>query len=74
MTKNLSADIAAMLDKRREAAGVSRAELARRLGVTRGLVTQALSGKPLTVRTIARIAAAIGCEVRIEISNPRSTP
>lgn len=49
-----------------ERAGVSRAELARRLGKTRGHVTQLLSGeRNLTLRTLADIGTALGITFEI---------
>ena len=50
-------EISQLMEKR----NVSRAELARRLGKTRGFVTQLLnSGRNLTLRTIADVFSALG--------------
>jgi len=47
--------------------GVTKAELARRLGKSRAYITQMLSGSTnLTVRTLAEVAYALGAEVRLE--------
>jgi transcriptional regulator with XRE-family HTH domain len=47
--------------------GVTKAELARRLGKSRAYITQMLSGSAnLTVRTLAEVAYALGAEVRLE--------
>jgi len=47
---------------------VSRTELANRLGVTKGYVTQILSGgKNLTLRTIADVAEALGYEPKLKL-------
>lgn len=43
-----------------EREGVSRAELARRLGVSKAHVTQVLRGKNITLRTAAALAYALG--------------
>jgi len=47
--------------------GVTKAELARRLGKSRAYITQMLSGSAnLTVRTLAEVAYALGAEVKLE--------
>ncbi len=47
--------------------GVTKAELARRLGKSRAYITQMLSGSAnLTVRTLAEVAYALGVEVKLE--------
>lgn len=45
---------------------VTRAELARRLGVTKSRVTQILTSNNPTVRTMAGVARALGFQMRIE--------
>lgn len=51
-----------------ERQGLSRAEVARRLNVSRSRVTQALaSDSNHTIRSLVEIAAALGCEVSISI-------
>lgn len=50
--------ICASLDEK----GVKRAELARRLGVSRERVTQVLKGRNITLRTLFDIAEALGCK------------
>lgn len=48
--------------------GITKAELADRLGKTKGFVSQVLTGgRNLTLRTIADFSTALGCEPRIEI-------
>lgn len=42
-----------------ETQGIERKELARRLGKTKGFVTQVLSGKNLTLKTLADLAFAL---------------
>lgn len=52
------------------AAGVSKAELARRLGTSRAFVTQTLSGsRNLTLHTLADIAFVLGCRISISQKN-----
>lgn len=47
--------------------GVTKAELARRLGKSRGFVSQVLAGgRNLTLRTIADVADALGCQIRVQ--------
>ena len=47
--------------------GVTRSELAKRIGKTRSYVTQLLSGsRNMTLRTLADIAFALGAEVKME--------
>lgn len=51
---------------------ISRAELARRLGKTKGYVSQLLSGgRNLTVRTIADVSYALGANLHLEIAKDR---
>lgn len=67
--RRLSHVIAGELDGAMEATGLSRSELARRLQVSRGAVTQFLdTDANLTVDSIERITTAIGkkCEFRIK--------
>jgi transcriptional regulator with XRE-family HTH domain len=48
--------------------GVTKAELARRLGKTKGFVSQILAGgRNLTLRTVADVADVLGCRVRVEV-------
>jgi transcriptional regulator with XRE-family HTH domain len=49
-------------------AGIMRAELARRMGKTRGFVTQVFEGgRNLTLGTIAEIADALDCKVEVRV-------
>jgi len=48
--------------------GMSRVELAQRLGVSKAFVTKLLNGKSnLTIRTIVAITDALGCELVVDI-------
>lgn len=49
--------------------GVNKAEIARRLGVHRSVVTRMLSGKKaLTTRSVAELAWAMGCEPEFKLT------
>jgi len=64
-------ELATALDER----GVSRAELARRLGRTPGFVTQVLGGgRNLTLRTIADFARALDMRPAFRLSGRYSIP
>jgi transcriptional regulator with XRE-family HTH domain len=62
LTEELKAvDVAADLTLLLNHAGVSRAELASKLGWSRSRLSQVLSGqKNITVQTLAKVAAALG--------------
>lgn len=54
--------------------GISKTELARRLGKTKGFVSQILAGgRNLTLRTIADVADALGCQVRVQVLSQTDT-
>ena len=49
-------------------AGITKADLAKRLGKTKGFVSQILAGgRNLTLRTIADVADSLGYRIRIEL-------
>jgi transcriptional regulator with XRE-family HTH domain len=55
-----------LISERMETAGVTRAELAERIGTTRSHVTQLLAGnRNMTLRTLADVGFALGFEVRL---------
>jgi DNA-binding Xre family transcriptional regulator len=59
---------------RMERRHITRVELASRLGVSRGFVTQLFAGRSnLTMRTMAAIAEALDCDLEIELKRPRIT-
>jgi antitoxin component HigA of HigAB toxin-antitoxin module len=61
------------LERRLEEQGVSRAELARRLGTSKAYVTKVLSADAnFTLATMTRLAAAVGGEVHFRISDRRA--
>ena len=54
--------------------GVSKAQLAKRMGRTKGFITQLLSGgRNLTLRTLADIADALEARVTITVSKDRDS-
>ena len=65
--------IAAALAQRMERQGMSITELAAALGTSRAAVNRILDplNTSLTLTSLARAAAALGCRVRIEIVNPK---
>jgi transcriptional regulator with XRE-family HTH domain len=61
------------LVRRMERDGVSRAELARRLGCSPAHVTQILRGPSnFTLASMARIAQALGCQLRFRLEGDNS--
>ena len=68
--EELILDVTERLTKALLDAGITRAELARRLGRTPGFVSQVLGGgRNLTLRTIADIAAALALQPSLELSS-----
>lgn len=62
---DLTAQAAQLLAAMLVDAGLSRADLARSLGRTRGYVTQVLGGKNLTLRTVNEFAFELGYRLRL---------
>ena len=72
--ERLILDVTELLAGALEDGGVTRAELARRLGRTPGFVSQLLGGgRNLTLRTIADIAAALFLRPSFKLSSDRKT-
>ena len=65
--------IAATLAQRMERLDLTVSELAKSLGTSRAAVNRILDplNTSLTLTSLARVAAALGCRVRIEIVNPK---
>ncbi len=64
----LIASIAQRVWEVMERKGISRAQLAEALGKSRPFISQVLSGsKNLTLRTVADLADALGCEVEVNL-------
>ena len=71
--ERLILDVTEQLAGALENSGVTRAELARRMGRTPGFVSQVLSGgRNLTLRTIADIAGALALRPSFEVSCERT--
>ena len=68
--ERLILDVTEQLAGALESSGVTRAELARRMGRTPGFVSQLLGGgRNLTLRTIADIAAALSLRPSFDLSS-----
>jgi hypothetical protein len=65
--------IAATLAQRMERLNITVTELAGQLGTSRAAVNRVLDplNTSLTLTTLARTAAALGCRVKVEILTPR---
>jgi transcriptional regulator with XRE-family HTH domain len=64
-------DFTEALARRMEEQGVSRAELARRLGTSQAFVTKVLRGNVhLTLATLVKLARAVGGEARLDLGKP----
>ena len=72
--ERLILDVTEQLAGTLESSGVTRAELARRMGRTPGFVSQLLGGgRNLTLRTIADIAAALSLQPSLKLSSKRTS-
>lgn len=72
-------EVTAEIEGAMDSLGVSRTELARRLGKTERWVTQFLDGDAQTIRAVADVFAVLGLEFRtvsqpINITSPPSRP
>jgi transcriptional regulator with XRE-family HTH domain len=66
--------IAARVTERRKAWGISQRELAELCGTTQSAIARVERGaRPPRIDTLARIAAALDCELMIEL-RPRTNP
>lgn len=69
------ANVALMIADALEASGVSQRDLAGRLGLSEARVSQILNANNnLTVRTLARIADALGLELELKLRNGEERP
>ena len=72
--ERLILDVTEQLAGALENSGVTRAELARRMGRTPGFVSQLLGGgRNLTLRTIADIAAALSLQPSFKLSSTQTS-
>ena len=61
LSTNMRNNFAANLQSARKAAGLSKAELARRVGITRRILIEVEAGRQnLTLETVERLAQAVG--------------
>ena len=66
----LQVEVTEALSAAMEARGVSRAELARRCGITRSALSQRLSGRrSMTLATAAEMFHALGARVRVSVAD-----
>lgn len=74
ITYGILDDVTDVLCGEMEARGISRAELARKMGVSRAYVTRFLN-TPLNTRveTIVRFAQAVGLDVKVELVDKASS-
>jgi transcriptional regulator with XRE-family HTH domain len=72
--EKLILEVTEALSEAIEERGITRSEVAKRLGKTKGFVSQLLAGgRNLTLRTVADIADAIGISLRVEVQRAEST-
>ncbi len=69
----LAYEIGRQVRELREAQGLSQNQLAGRLGTTQSVIARLEAGgtKP-TLRTLERVAAALGVRVRVQLDKPRT--
>lgn len=69
-TERLFLDLTESFVRTMAAKNVKRAELARRMGVDRAVVTRVMAGdRNVTLRTLVSVAASLGCRLKIEIED-----
>jgi len=70
--EELILDVTEALSAAIEESGLTKSELAKRLGKTKGYVSQLLAGgRNLTLRTVADIGDAIGVSLAIAVERPQ---
>lgn len=73
MTETVIVDFTEKIVGKMKKTGLSRADFAQRLGVSKPFVTKLLNGNPnLTVKSMVSIAHALGCELNIKLSFKRT--
>ncbi|MHB8382164.1 MAG: helix-turn-helix domain-containing protein [Candidatus Binataceae bacterium] len=77
--ERLILEVTELLSAALEESGLTKSELARRLGKTKGFVSQLFSGgRNLTLRTISDVADALGVKISVEAKSgahkPQSAP
>jgi len=72
--EKLILEVTEALSEAIEERGLTRSEVAKRLGKTKGFVSQLLAGgRNLTLRTVADIADAIGISLRVAVQGAESS-
>lgn len=72
LTEELLIEITEQISVRLDAIGMSAAELAKRLGVSRPYISQIMNGKPnMTIRTLVGIALALDQRVSVTLKDRR---
>lgn len=72
--EELILDVTEAVSAAMQEAGISKAQLAKRMGRTKGFITQLLSGgRNLTLRTLADLADALESRVTITVSKDRDS-
>ena len=68
LTETTILDLTEKIVHKMQRAGLSRADLAQKLGVSKPFVTKLLNGNPnMTIKTMASIAHALECELNVEL-------
>jgi transcriptional regulator with XRE-family HTH domain len=66
--EELIVEVTEALARALRTSGLTKSDLAARLGKTKGFISQIMGGgRNLTLRTLADLAAAIGCRVRVNL-------
>jgi len=61
-------EVSDRIDEAMREQGISKAELARRLKVSRSYITKILSDENLTIASLVRIGRALNCELSISLT------
>ena len=73
-TESVAVAFMVEINARMLAQGISNVELAQRMGTTRSYITRLFRGSTnLSVQTMTRLAAAVGCSVKVQVENPPDT-
>lgn len=68
LTEAATLDFTEKIVDKMQMRGITRADLADKLGVSRPFITKLLNGNPnMTIRTVVSIAHALDCELRLEV-------
>ena len=71
IAEGLALDFIREIERRRDELGLSYAELARRMGVSRAYMSKLMSGtQNSTLGSLVKLALVLGCEVKISLVAP----